>query len=145
MTRQGNLREWLSRNILHVATDARWVLTIVLCLSLASSAFSIRYLSTLESDIADLYENDVKGQTYAQNAYVDLLDSESAAKEIADRRHPGSAFRSCCKTIWLGERQDFNLWSLKATQTLNAARYKSLIANAKRDVTAFATLMREPA
>ena len=58
--------------VIHIATDSSWVFIIVMTLSLGSSLFTIRYLSGLESDIGDLYENDIKGQTYAQNAYAHL-------------------------------------------------------------------------
>jgi hypothetical protein len=139
MKRQLNLRGWLSKNVLHVATDARWVLIIVLFLSLVSSAFSIRYLSNLEGDIADLYENDVKGQTYAQNAYVDLLDSESAAKDLVIANTEEARSAAVAKLAL--ESKKLQSLVLKATQTLNAVKYKSLIANARRDVASLVDLM----
>ena len=58
----GSCREWLGRTARRIATDATWVFVIVMSLSIGSTFFSIRYLSGLESDLGELYENDVKGR-----------------------------------------------------------------------------------
>ena len=78
----GSCREWLGRTARRIATDTTWVFVIVMSLSIGSTFFSIRYLSGLESDLGELYENDIKGQTYAQNAYVSLLGMESELKDL---------------------------------------------------------------
>lgn len=121
--------------VIHIATDSSWVFIIVMTLSLGSSLFTIRYLSGLESDIGDLYENDIKGQTYAQNAYATLIGIESSVKDlvIADsddaRAASAAGLRSASESL--------RSLVLKATPTLNSARYRTLIAKSKRDMNAF--------
>jgi hypothetical protein len=136
---QGRAREWLTRTAIRVATDATWVLIIVVAIALISSAFSIRYLSGLESDIADLYENDVKGQTYAQNAYVELLIIESTMKDLAIVETQPE--RSAATAQLLKDCNSLQTSILKALSTLNAKRYKSLIARARQESAAFVAAM----
>jgi hypothetical protein len=135
-----SIREWFSQTTIHIATDATWILIIVLVLSLSSSAFSIRYLSGLESDIADLYENNIKGQTYAQNAYVDLLEIESAAKDFVFAEDQQARFASAAGLA--GNFASLQSFVLRVTHTLNATKYKSLIARSKQDVTTLVDSIR---
>jgi hypothetical protein len=134
MARRGSPLSWLSRTSVRIATDATWVFIIIIALSLSSSAFSIRYLSTLDSDFSDLFENDIKGQTIAQNAFVALLEIESNVKDLvianseqARSEAEASVSKKCA-----------SLQSLiaKVTLTLNAGKYPTLIAKSKRDVNA---------
>ncbi|MGA2545274.1 MAG: MCP four helix bundle domain-containing protein [Rectinemataceae bacterium] len=141
MEKQRSMREWLRRRALRIATDATWVFVIVITLSLGSSFFSMRYLSGLESDIGELYENDIKGQTYAQNAYVSLLGIESAEKDLIisereeERMEAADALRA----------QSASLRSLvlKATPTIDSAKYRTLIAKSKAHVSAFIAALQK--
>ena len=132
--------EFLSRVAVRVATNATWVLAIVIFLSLLSSAFSIRYLSSLQGDIDEIYENEVRGQTYAQNAYVALVEIESEVKDLV-----------------LSESEDYRLASAtditqhctalqalvrRATLTMSATRYRTLISNVTKDVSSVADTIR---
>lgn len=140
MGSRGSALAWLSKKAIRIATDATWVFVIVIALSLGSSAFSIRYLSGLESDIGDLYENDIKGQTYAQNAYITLVDIQSAVKDLIiagsekERSNSADALKKGCASL--------ESLVLKVTQTFNPARYRTLIAKSKRDLTALVDAIR---
>jgi hypothetical protein len=135
------MRERLARTALRIATDANWVFVIVMVLSLGSSFFSVRYLSGLESDIGELYENDIKGQTYAQNAYVSLLGMESAVKDliISEEEEARRAAAEALRT------QSASLASLvlKATPTIDSAKYRTLIAKSKTDASSFIGILRK--
>lgn len=136
----GSCREWLGRTARRIATDATWVFVIVMSLSIGSTFFSIRYLSGLESDLGELYENDIKGQTYAQNAYVSLLGMESELKDLIisdggdERKASAAALRS--------ESASLRSLVLKATPTIDSARYRTLIGKSKADVAAFIRLIQ---
>jgi hypothetical protein len=117
--------------VFRIATDATWVFVIVLALSLGSSLFSIRYLSGLESDIGDLYENDIKGQTYAQNAYVTAIGLESTVKDLIVSENSDERLSAA----ELLETASASLRSLvlKATPTIDSAKYRTLVAKSKTD------------
>ena len=134
MAARRSLRQWLSETSIYVATNPTWVLIIVLLLSLSSSAFSIRYLSGLNSDISDIYENNIKGQTYAESAYVALLQMQSTAKDfvIADTQQTREATAAALSR----DCDSLQSLVLKVTRTLNARRYRTLIARSKQDMTA---------
>jgi len=140
MRGRDSARGWLKKTIVYVATNATWVLVIILILSLSSTAFSVRYLNNLQNDIDDLYENGVKGETYAQNANIDLIESESTAKDIvlADSQEARSASAANlaleCNTL--------QSMVLKTTSTLNGARYRTLIARTKKDTATLVESMR---
>ena len=135
------MRDWLARTARKAATDANWVFVIVMALSLGSSFFSVRYLSGLESDIGELYENDIKGQTYAQNAYVSLLGIESAVKDliISEREEARAAATAALRS------QSASLRSLvlKATPTIDSAKYRTLIAKSKTDAADFIGILQK--
>lgn len=139
MAKTRDFRRWLSDAAIRVGTDTTWVLVIVLTLSLMSSAFSIRYLTSLDSDISDLYENDIKGQTYAQNAFVDLLQIESTAKDLVIGDSASS--RAASARSLAGECSTFPSLIQRATSTLNASRYKTLIARTRQDAAAVVDLV----
>jgi hypothetical protein len=131
----------VSAAVFRIATDANWVFAIVLMLSLGSSFFSIRYLSGLDSDIGDLYENDIKGQTYAQNAYVSLIGIESTVKDLvisedeAERLAAVESLRSASASL--------RALVLKATPTIDSAKYRTLIAKSKADAAALIAGIQE--
>ena len=128
-------RAKLVKTATYIANDATWVFVIVVAISLVSSLSSIRYLSGLDDDLGDVYEKDIKGQTYAQNAYVTLLGIESTAKDLAlaetedERTASADALRS----------QGASLRSLvfKVAPTFDSGKYKTLIAKSKADTIAF--------
>ena len=128
-----NFFSWVAETTARVATDATWVFLIVLVLSLGSSLFSIRYLSSLDSDIGELYENDIKGQTYAQNAYASLVSIESELKDIALAESEG-ARRSAIDSL-RADSASLRSLVLKATPTIDSAKYRTLISKSKRDLT----------
>jgi hypothetical protein len=136
MARRESPLSWLSRTAVRIATDATWVFIIIIFLSLCSSAFSIRYLSTLDSDFSDLFENDIKGQTIAQNAFVALLEIESNVKDLV----MASSEQARSEAEASLSRKCASLQSLipKVTLTLKAGKYATLIAKSKRDVNVLA-------
>lgn len=128
--------EWLLRTATRIATDATWVFIIVVVLSLISTAFSVRYMSSLQSDIADIYENEVRGQNYAQNAYITFMDFESTVKDFVIAE--SEEMRSAATTTIEKDLTSLQSSISKVTLTLKASRYRTLIANSKRDMAALA-------
>jgi hypothetical protein len=136
MIKQKSTRAKLVKTATYIANDATWVFAIVVAVSIVSSFSSIHYLSGLDDDLGDLYEKDIKGQTYAQNAYVTLLGIESTAKDLAlaetedERTASADALRS----------QGASLRSLvfKVAPTFDSGKYRTLIARSKADAIAFA-------
>jgi hypothetical protein len=142
MLKQRPTREKLVKTATYIANDATWVFAIVVAVSIVSSFSSIRYLSGLDDDLGDLYEKDIKGQTYAQNAYVTLLGIESTAKDLALAETEDARTASADSL----RAQGASLRSLvfKVAPTFDSGKYKTLIARSKADAIAFAeTLQRE--
>jgi hypothetical protein len=135
MVKQKPTRAKLVKTATYIANDATWVFAIVVAMSLVSSFASIRYLSGLDDDLGDLYEKDIRGQTYAQNAYVTLLGIESTAKDLVlaetedERTASANALRS----------QGAALRSLvfKVAPTFDSGKYRTLISKSKADAIAF--------
>jgi len=71
----------LKEKILTIASDYNWTFVFVMLLTLVSCAFSIHYLSTLEANLKDVYENDVRGADSIQLASTTVAAIESAAKD----------------------------------------------------------------
>jgi hypothetical protein len=141
MERRMTARAWLTKTAVRIATDATWVFAIVIVLSLGSSFFSIHYLSGLDSDVGDLFENDIKGQTYAQNAYVTLVSIESAAKDliISESDEARMASFNALRT----ESAALRSLVLKVTPTIDSAKYRTLIAKSKGDASAFIDVIQK--
>lgn len=74
-------RKSFKERVLAIAGDYNWTFVFVMVLTLVSCAFSIHYLSTLEADLKDVYENDVRGGDSIQSASMTLQAIESAAKD----------------------------------------------------------------
>ena len=72
----------LKQTVLYFATHYTWAFVIIMTITLVSCVFSIHYLSTLESDLKDVYENDVRGGDSIQVAYTALLGIESSMKDL---------------------------------------------------------------
>jgi hypothetical protein len=68
--------------VVHLATDYTWTFVLVILTTLISTAFSIQYLTTIESRILDVYENDVRGGDSVQTALMALLSVENSAKDL---------------------------------------------------------------
>lgn len=80
--------------VLYVATHYTWAFVIVMTITVISCGFSIHYLATLESELRDVYENDVRGGDAVQSAYVALLGVESSAKDLVLFSDPGARERT---------------------------------------------------
>jgi hypothetical protein len=142
MFKQKQTRAKLVKTATYIANDATWVFAIVVAVSIVSSFSSIHYLSGLDDDLGDLYEKDIKGQTYAQNAYVTLLGIESTAKDLALAETENARTASADSL----RSQGASLRSLvfKVAPTFDSGKYKTLIARSKADAIAFAeALQRE--
>ena len=72
----------LKKTILYFATHYTGVFIVVMAITLVSCAFSIHYLAALETDLADIYENDVRGGDAIQTAETALLAIEGAVKDL---------------------------------------------------------------
>jgi hypothetical protein len=125
----------------HIANNSTWVFVIVVLMSIVSSFSSIYYLSGLDGDLGGIYEKDIKGQNYAQNAYATLLAIESTAKDLVlaetfeGRRASADALRI----------QNASLRTLifKVAPTFDSGKYRTLIARSKADATAFTDLIQK--
>lgn len=72
----------LRERILYYATHYTWTFVAIMVLTLVSCAFSIHYLASLEADLQDVYENDVRGGDSIQAASLALVGLESRAKDL---------------------------------------------------------------
>lgn len=81
---KGNRPRWdrFAARVVYYATHYTWAFVAVMVLTLVSCAFSIHYLTALETDLRDVYENDVQGGDLIQSAQAALLGIESAAKDL---------------------------------------------------------------
>jgi hypothetical protein len=69
--------------LVHFASDYTWTFVVVLIITVVSTAFSIQYLTAIESRLQDVFENDVRGGDGVQAALTALVCIESAAKDLA--------------------------------------------------------------
>jgi len=84
----------VKRTVFYYATHYTWAFVAIMAVTLLSCLFSIHYLATLEADLKDVYENDVRGGDSIQTAYTALLGIESAAKDLvlfADKKNQAKA------------------------------------------------------
>jgi hypothetical protein len=72
----------VKKTLVYFATHYTGVFIVVMAITLVSCAFSIHYLSALEADLADIYENDVRGGDAIQTAETALLAIEGAVKDL---------------------------------------------------------------
>jgi hypothetical protein len=72
----------LKQGLVFIATHYTGAFIIVLTISIFTCGFTINYLSMLEANLNDVFENEIAGQDYAQSAYGHLLVIESAVKDI---------------------------------------------------------------
>ena len=72
----------IKNKIFYIATHYTWAFFIVVGISVVSCAFSIHYLSNLESGLQDVYENDIRGGDAIRTAYVALLGIENSVKDL---------------------------------------------------------------
>jgi len=63
-------------------THYTWAFAIIMTVTLASTLFSISYLATLEAQLKDVWDNDVKGGDAVQAAETAVLSIESAVKDL---------------------------------------------------------------
>lgn len=73
----------VKKTIFYYATHYTWAFVAIMAVTLLSCFFSIFYLATLENDLKDIYENDIRGGDSIQTAYTALLGIESAVKDLA--------------------------------------------------------------
>jgi hypothetical protein len=124
-------RAHIARAAVHVAGNPTWVFAIVVAMSVLSSATSILYMRELDDDLGGIYEKDVRGHFYAQNAYATVLAIESTAKDLvlaedaAGRSASAESLRS----------QSLALRGLvqKAAPTFDSGKYRTLLANTKAE------------
>jgi len=80
----------VKRTLFYYATHYTWAFVTVMAITLISCAFSIHYLATLESDLKDVWENDVRGGDSVQTASLALAGIDSAVKDLVlypDKKH----------------------------------------------------------
>ncbi len=122
-------------SLFYWATHYTWTFVAIMSVTVISCAFSIQYLTTLETNLRDVYENDVRGGDAIQSAYQALLGIESSAKDLllfSDKKNLERA-RLSIKT---------KVAQLKAAMTQAAPRFytpkaKNAMAKAKEDLKAF--------
>jgi len=79
---KGPLFPTLKNRVLYFATHYTWAFVIVMAVTVLSCAFSIHYLSSLETKLNEVYENDVRGGDAVQVAFTALLGIESTVKDL---------------------------------------------------------------
>lgn len=70
------------RRVLYFATHYTWAFVIVMAITVISCAFSISYLTNLEANLKEVYENDVRGGDAIESAYTGLLQIENSVKDL---------------------------------------------------------------
>jgi|GEM_PF-3406953 len=131
MGKRASARAFMVRVSLNIAGNPTWVFAIVVTMAVFSSVSSMIYLRGLEDDLGGVYEKEVGGQAYAQNAYAATLALESAAKDLVlaeDARAradaAGALLRQC---------SSLDATVKKAASTFNSRRYRTLIAKTKAE------------
>jgi hypothetical protein len=136
-----SLRELLVRTAIHIANNATWVFAIVVVLSVMSSFSSIHYLSGIDDDLGGMYEKDIKGQRYAQNAYATLLSLESTAKDIVLAGTDEA--RAAAADALRAQSASLRALVFKVTPTFDSGKYRTIIANTKADTAALTDIIRQ--
>lgn len=136
------VRPWgrLKKTVLYYATHYTWTFAVIMTVTLASCFFSIHYLATLEADLKDIYENDVKGGDAVQAAYTALLGLESSAKDLVlftDRRTQVRA-RADIKARTAALRASMNA----ATPRFYTPRAKQALLSAQGDLKEFLSVLQ---
>ncbi|MEI8092641.1 MAG: hypothetical protein WCG80_00350 [Spirochaetales bacterium] len=72
----------LGKAAIHFFTDYTWTFAVVLVITVVGTAFSIQFLTAVETRIQDVYENDVRGGDSVQTALIALLGVENAAQAL---------------------------------------------------------------
>jgi len=75
--------------ILAIANHYTWAFVIVMVVTVVSCAFSIHYLASLEANLSEVYENDVRGGDAVEVAFTALLGIESTVKDLVLYPDPG--------------------------------------------------------
>lgn len=78
----------IKQGLVFVATHYTGAFIIVLTISIFTCIFTINYLTMLEANLNDVFENEIAGQDYAQSAYSHLLVIENAVKDIIIFQEP---------------------------------------------------------
>ena len=131
----------LIRTATAIANDATWVFVIVVAISVLSSFSSISYLSGLNGDLDDMYEKDIKGQTYTQSAFAALIGIESTIKDLALAET--DAERTASANELRAQNAALRSLVLKVTTTFDAAKYRTLIATSKVDALACVDMIQK--
>lgn len=128
-------RKPLVQKIVYVATHYTWAFAAIMVVTLASTLFSVYYLSNLEADLKDIYENDIRGGDSVQTAYTALLGIESAVKDLVvfpDKRSQARA-RAEIKARAATLRSSM----ATAAPRFYTPRAKQALTNSKADLNAF--------
>ena len=72
----------LKKRVLYFATHYTWAFVMVMAVTVLSCVFSIHYLASLEANLNEVYENDVRGGDAVQAAFTALLGIESTVKDL---------------------------------------------------------------
>jgi hypothetical protein len=134
-------RKFVIRAAVHIAMNPTWVFAIVVAMSVLSSFSSIIYLSDLDDGLGGVYEKDIRGQSYAQNAYAAVLAIESAAKDMIIVESPSE--RASAAEELRGQNASLRTFVRRATPTLDSSMYRTLIAKIKSETTALTDLVQE--
>jgi hypothetical protein len=125
----------LKQFFIYITTNYDWVFGIIISITLISSIYSITYIKSIETDFTLLYENDVKGQDYVQNANTTLQNIKSKVKDLIISGDPNTKeidLNEIEKTIKL-----MRLMVNKATPTFYTKSGKQSINRSKKDMTLF--------
>jgi hypothetical protein len=119
----------------YITTNYDWVFGIIISITLISSIYSISYIRSIETDFTLLYENDVKGQDYVQNANTTLQNITSKVKDLIISGDPAT------KETDLNEiEKDIKMMRFmvnKATPTFYTKTGKQSVNKSKKDMTIF--------
>lgn len=141
MTEGKSAREVVLRAAVHIAMNPTWVFVIVVAMSILSSFSSIIYLSGIDDGLGGVYERDIRGQSYAQNAYAAVLAIESAAKDMIIVE--SSSERASAAEELRGQNASLRAFVRRATPTLDSGMYRTLIAKIKSETTTLTDLVQE--
>jgi hypothetical protein len=136
-----SLRALLARTAIHISNNATWVFVIVVAMSVMSSFSSIYYLSGIDDDLGGMYEKDIKGQRYAQNAYATLLTIESTAKDIVLAE--ADEARAVSSDALRAQGASLRALVFKVTPTFDSSMYRTIIANTKADTAALTDIIQK--
>ena len=125
----------LKESVFYWATHYTWTFVAVMTVTVVSCAFSIQYLATLETNLKDLYENDIRGGDSIQAASLALLGVESSVKDLI--LFPDSRTKERTRATMKARLAQLKAAMVQASPRFHTPRAKAALTKAREDLRLF--------